>query len=340
MDMTQWIFQKDMAEWLSRQPPLSVSDQVNCILSAPHRNLKEKWEGLRSLEKKYKELADIVSWMEYMVHWAYEDERTRNIHYFYETEIFYCGIRDEFQVKRLFRNAVYAMESVREQIMAAAREAATCREQYCAVLYRYQSVTPTEYHNTFNCIIDLRGEPVYLMPEFSFSEFKTSYHTARLPKTVWDWDDHFLRIPYTSGTIVEIKDNPYSLPMKGILANEDEIDQERSDSSPSGQWLIYPDHRNVEQTGGIGVIRLDADSPLLFGFGILPPSRQFFSRYEGELDERDAWLLELSRVIRQEPSVLEKILSCRQPGIRSFDKNHHRLEYVRGLCKIKERPEV
>lgn len=31
MDMTKWIFQKDMEEWISRQPPISVLDQVSII---------------------------------------------------------------------------------------------------------------------------------------------------------------------------------------------------------------------------------------------------------------------------------------------------------------------
>lgn len=64
--------------------------------------------------------------------------------------------------------------------------------------------------------------------------------------------------------------------------------------------------------------------------------RSVREQIKGELDEGDTWLLGLSRVIRQEPKVLERTLYSRQPGIQSFEKNCHRLEYITGLCRIEK----
>lgn len=66
-------------------------------------------------------------------------------------------------------------------------------------------------------------------------------------------------------------------------------------------------------------------------FGILPPSRQFFGRYKRQLADREAWLLELGRMARQEPEFLGRILSGRQPGSRSLDLGRLQLEYVKKL---------
>lgn len=113
MDMNQWILSKDMAKWISRRQPLPVSDEINCILSAPHRSLKEKLEGLKLLGKKHTGLADQVLWMESLVEWAYMDTGTEDTHDLYETEIFCRGVRDEFMEKKIFQNAISARESVR-----------------------------------------------------------------------------------------------------------------------------------------------------------------------------------------------------------------------------------
>lgn len=333
MDMNQWILSKDMAKWISRRQPLPVSDEINCILSAPHRSLKEKLEGLKLLEKKHTGLADQVLWMESLVEWAYMDTGTVDTHDLYETEIFCRGVRDEFMEKKIFQNAISARESVREQIASAAREDGASPEQYCAVLYRYQAVPAKaeEYRNIWNFIIDFRGEPIYCLPEPGFPESMPPYSTDELPEFIWNWDDHFLRIPYPSGTVVEIRENPYSPPIKGILVNEDDFGKEEPESGSSGQWFLYPDYRCVEQTGGIGAVNLEAGPPLMSVFGILPPSRQFFGRCEGNLTDREAWLLELGRMVRRDPEFLKRILSGRQPGSRSLDLGRLRLEYVKKL---------
>ena len=47
IDFNRWIYSPDIASWLSAGPPLNLAEQTNCILSAPHRTLEEKLEGLR-----------------------------------------------------------------------------------------------------------------------------------------------------------------------------------------------------------------------------------------------------------------------------------------------------
>ena len=47
IDLKRWIYSPDIAQWLSGGRALNLDEQIDCILSAPHKNLEEKLEGLR-----------------------------------------------------------------------------------------------------------------------------------------------------------------------------------------------------------------------------------------------------------------------------------------------------
>jgi len=52
IELDKWIYSQDIAKWLLSRPALDIDEQMYCILSAPHRNLEEKLEGLRELQKE------------------------------------------------------------------------------------------------------------------------------------------------------------------------------------------------------------------------------------------------------------------------------------------------
>ena len=54
MDFKQWIYSPDIARWLSEEGDLGLVELTDCILSAPHRTLGEKLEGLRKLRQEAK----------------------------------------------------------------------------------------------------------------------------------------------------------------------------------------------------------------------------------------------------------------------------------------------
>ena len=47
MDLKRWIYSPDLARWLSAGRELDLDERMDCILSAPHRTLEEKLDGLR-----------------------------------------------------------------------------------------------------------------------------------------------------------------------------------------------------------------------------------------------------------------------------------------------------
>ncbi len=49
MDLKRWIYSPDLARWLSAGRELDLDERMDCILSAPHRTLEEKLDGLREL---------------------------------------------------------------------------------------------------------------------------------------------------------------------------------------------------------------------------------------------------------------------------------------------------
>ncbi len=55
MDLEQWIYSPHIARWLSAGRKLNLAELMDCILSAPHRTLEEKLDGLRKFRKEAEE---------------------------------------------------------------------------------------------------------------------------------------------------------------------------------------------------------------------------------------------------------------------------------------------
>lgn len=56
IDFKRWIYSPDIARWLSGGRDLDLDEQMDCILSAPHRTLEEKLESLRELRREAAEM--------------------------------------------------------------------------------------------------------------------------------------------------------------------------------------------------------------------------------------------------------------------------------------------
>ena len=90
LDLWKWIYAEDIAEWLSHRPPLNIPEQIDCILSAPHRTFTEKLEGLRELQEEEKEPKALKELEEYLDLGEYLEEQLcctkRRLHELYETQ--------------------------------------------------------------------------------------------------------------------------------------------------------------------------------------------------------------------------------------------------------------
>lgn len=49
-----------------------------------------------------------------------------------------------------------------------------------------------------------------------------------------------VKVPYSSGTIISISENPYIPELKGVLVNMTEPDEENFLDDNYDQWLVYP----------------------------------------------------------------------------------------------------
>ena len=111
MDLKQWIYSPDIARWLSEGRDLNLTELTDCILSAPHRTLGEKLEGLRELcreareERQREDAPRELELLEKKIEMGETlDEILHMVGGFrnlYETDIFCHGSREEFIKKRV-----------------------------------------------------------------------------------------------------------------------------------------------------------------------------------------------------------------------------------------------
>lgn len=113
-------------------------------------------------------------------------------------------------------------------------------------------------------VTNFKGEVLYCLSE------QQGYKGREIPNfgTV---DSHYIKLPYASGTLVEVTENPFFPSFKGILVNEAEPWGEGFGSA--GQWLLYPDFLHAGSPTGIGAIALDDYASITFGADFLLPFR-------------------------------------------------------------------
>ena len=353
MDFKQWIYSPDIARWLSEERNLGLTELTDCILSAPHRTLGEKLEGLRELYREAKgerrqETGDRGS----MFQAAGEDvscavdqralklldkkiEMGENLdeilhmaggfRNLYETDIFCHGSREELIKRRIFSLPQPGIQFIREQIKEAEDRYGTGTDSFFGVLRKFYRRGARYLDLEWNILLNPEGEVIYCLPETAEAEEWGDYR-------IGPCDYHYLRLPYPSGTLVETMASPFFPAIKGVLVNRAEPWEEEF-AREDEQWLVYGDSLHGSQDNGIGVIPLDHYASLSFEADFILPFVQFLKRYGGTLSENERWLGELGELVRKDKSCFALILRDRQPGKQPKGEADRPREYVRELEK-------
>lgn len=348
MDFKQWIYSPDIARWLSEDGDLGLVELTDCILSAPHRTLGEKLEGLRKLRQEAKgerrqkggdgnlpcqTAGEGASWVLELLDKKIEMGETleeilhmvggfRNL---YETDIFCRGSREEWIKKRIFSLPQPGIQFIREQIKETADRYEVRTESFFGVLRKFYRRGVRYLDLEWNILLNPEGEVIYCLPETDEAEERGDYR-------IGPGDYHYLKLPYPSGTLVETMASPFFPAIKGVLVNRAEPWEEefvREDE----QWLVYGDFLHESRDNGIGVIPLNHYASLTFGADFVLPFVQFFKRYDGMLSESERWLGELGELVRKDKSCFALILRDRQPGKQPKGEADRPREYVRELEK-------
>lgn len=325
IDLNQWIYSKDIAKWLVDQEPLSVTEQIDCIGSAPHRTLQEKLDGLRRLNDECgeKELQNAISYLEDVINRVCSDVPMQQ--YIYRTEIFYHGEREEIQPEGTFRTTTKASEEIKKQIQQAAEQYGIEKRDFYGVIHVLYENAPCEYRKREDLVTDYDGDVFFCRPDFLCDDFA-------VPDGIVMGDFDYMKIPYPSGTIIEIENNPFMHPLKGVLVNAVEPDESGFADHADGQCVIYPEFQHITQTNGIGIAVLRDDYvPFPSNPDLVLPYKQFIKRFDGELQEKDSWLGELSNLIKTDKSSIRIILSDRKPK-ETIDQDKLRMKYVKELA--------
>ena len=120
-------------------------------------------------------------------------------------------------------------------------------------------------------------------------------------------------------------------PVKGVLVNTEEPGETDFAEDRDNQWLLCAEQTYTEHTHGIKVINL-LDDYVPFPCSAKLPYKQYISAYKGKISEKEAWLSELSELIRSDKHYIKNILRDRKPDSRyRMEHDKKRLAYVREL---------
>lgn len=329
IDFNRWIYSPDIASWLCAGPPLDLGEQADCILSAPHRTLEEKLEGLRGLRKDVQSLLPLgesralevlekrIDMGETLEEIIYQGGGLSNC---YEADIFCHGRKEEFLKKRIFTSPVAGIDFIKEQIREAADRYDLAPECFFGVLGKFHRRGGRYFEREWNVILNPEGRILYCLPETAEAVTRGDYWFGPM-------DYHYMRLPYPSGTVVETVSSPFFPSVKGVVVSRAEP-WEGEFLKEDEQWLVYPDGLHGSRSVGIGVVPLNDYTSITFGGEFVLPFVQFLRRQEGKLSESEEWLKDLGALIRRDKSCFAMILKDGQPGVRS-GANEARKRYVK-----------
>ena len=329
-DFNQWVYSPDIAPWLSAGPPLDLAEQTDCILSAPHRTLEEKLEGLRRLREEAKHLPGVdereinalekrIDAGETLGEIIYDGGGLRNQ---YEVDIFCQGRKEEFLKRRIFTAPGAGIDFIKEQIREAAKRYELAEECFFGVLGKFYKRGARYLELEWNIILNPQGKILYCLPETGEAIRKNDYWFGPM-------DYHYMRLPYPSGTVVETIPSPFFPSVTGVVVSKAKPGEEEF-LKEDEQWLLYPDDLYRGRSGGIGVTPLNNYTSIRFGGEFVLPFIQFLRRKEGRFSESERWLKDLGALIRRDKSCFAMILRDGQPGERS-GVNEDRQRYVEEL---------
>lgn len=352
MDLKRWIYSPDIARWLSVGREMELAEWVDCILSAPHRTLEEKLEGLRELRREVGEgqrpegggqgasrryagdeedlrhldkKIEMVGTLDEILHMA------GGLNNLYEADIFYQGRRDSDVERKIFTVPQPGIRFIQEQIKKTADRVGCDRTSFFGVLRKFRRRGGRHMDLEWDILLDPEGKVLYCLPETVEAVEKGEYQ-------IGPSDYHYLKLPYPSGTVVETIPSPFFPAIKGVLVDRIEP-WEEGFAQDDEQWLIYPEPPHGSRDAGIGAILLDHYASLTFGEEFVLPFVQFFRRYEGALLESEQWLHALGELIRKDKSCFALLLRDRRPEKCPGEEADIRRDYVRELeerCRNRE----
>lgn len=335
IELEKWIYARDIARWLLTRPALSLEEQMDCILSAPHRSLEEKLDGLRELSKEMgkqkfmeggilgqKLLEDKIDAGETLLEVLSQLGGMRSL---YEADIFCWGHRETLAERRIFTLPRAGLDFIGKQMEEAAGRYEIDKKNFFGVLYKYYKRSSRHLVCEWDIILDSEGRILYCLPEMEADTQEKSYWIGTR-------DDSYMRLPYSTGTVVETVNTPFFPPVKGVVFNQKEP-WEEGFGEDDVQWLLYADFLHGGNKTGIGVIKLDHVASFTFGAEYLLPFVQFLRRHEGETGEREKWLEDLGELLKKDKRyfgmILKDNMPMKKPGIDERCR-----EYVNILSKM------
>jgi len=315
--MEKWIYSRDIADWISKNAVLSVPEQIDCICIAPHRTMREKLAELKKMRTKAHNdygclLNDRIERMETILHTMNGDAHAQKA--IYCVDIYYMGNKQCFPTDMFFHTRDAAVAAFLAYIEENEKE----KEDTVSLCYAVIRVL------TLNVATSQRYQCIEQLVVRYDGEIICSRETMGDAF-------HYLNLPYRSGTMIASAGTPFLPPIKGILVNHTEPEESGFAENEYNQWLICPQIRAQGATNGIGIINLtDYYNPFSDEGDCNLPYKQFFTAYEGELDEQEQWLAELSRMVCEDKSVMDKMLTDRQPKAAD-NLQKRRLAYVKSL---------
>ncbi len=235
IDFGRWIYSKDIAAWAAKNTFLNLEEQIACICAAPHRTLEEKLEGVKELKSEHdgKSLQDRIENIKMVLHRSRSN--TRIYVYLFGIEIFFREKKDCFLPSTIFKSAGEAINGICYHIEKAAKEEHLERRNWCGIVRVYQRSSKSlhGYVPIKNTIVRYDGEVIYVQNIYSKDG---GYMSEGIDMGYFD----AVKVPYSSGTIISISENPYIPELKGVLVNMTEPDEENFLDDNYDQWLVYP----------------------------------------------------------------------------------------------------
>lgn len=333
IDLNRWIYSKDIAAWIAQNVSLDLKEQMDYICLAPHRTLDEKVEGLRKLydESGEKMVSDRMKDLDVLYRRSRQDVSEENC--LFQTEIFYQGCKEP-GIPMLFPTPKQAADEIRRRIERLSAEYGLEMEQYHGIIRAYDKADAGDrFLHKEDFVIRYDGEILFVR-NFGYKQGDGNCSYTEMPGSSFPFGELIWKIPYTSGTIVTVEKNPFFSSIKGVLVNVEEPDETDFAGDRDNQWLLCAKQTYTEQTHGIRVINLSEDY-VPFPCSVEPelPYKQYISVFKGEISEKEAWLSELSELIRSDKRYIENILRAREPDSRHrMELDKKRLAYIRGLA--------
>ena len=317
IDVKKWIYSEPMAEWIQDNVILDTAKLVDCICIAPHRTMGEKRKELKRLYENTEDavckelLQGRIGRMDAVL--SADSAEAFGQEKLFHTEIYYRGQKEELLPDLFFPAQKAAIGAFLEYIKKNVREKGDMAAlYYAAVSILSLETTKQRYQRSEQFLVRSDGE-IICSRETMGDEFSCQ------------------RLPYPSGTILSSAFSPFLPPVKGVLVNQAEPEESSFAENDYGQWLICPRVQGRTTRNGICIVNLtDYYDPFSDTDDCNLPYKQLLSVYEGRLDEKEQWLAQLSQMVREDKTILNKMLYDRRPGNKD-DLAVQRLVYVRSL---------